>query len=92
MNRDALLQVLRETRQLLARPDNNFAWSSWENADAALEEIDALIRRVPMNTQLDQKQLAVLFAPTGPLQEVSLSSGWAEAFLELAARADDAMR
>ena len=92
MNRDALLQVLRETRQLLARANNNFNWSSWDNADAALAEIDALIECVGSNTQLDQQQFAVLFAPTGPIQEVSLSSGWAEAFLELAARVDDAMR
>lgn len=92
MNRDALLRVLRETRQLLARGNNNFTWSSWENADAALAEIDALIECAGSNAQLDRQQLAVLFAPTGPIQEVSLSSGWAEAFLDLAARVDDAMR
>jgi hypothetical protein len=92
VNRDALLQVLRETRRLLARANNNFNWSSWDNADAALAELDALIECVGTNAQLDRQQLAVLFASTGPIQEVSLSSGWAEAFLELAARVDDAMR
>jgi hypothetical protein len=30
----------------------------------------------------------VLFAPTGPLQELSLSSGWADDFLKLASRFD----
>jgi hypothetical protein len=34
--------------------------------------------------------LSVLFAPTGPIQEVSVSSGWGEAFLELAERFDRA--
>jgi len=29
-----------------------------------------------------------LFAPTGPIQEVSLSSGWGQEFLELAERFD----
>ncbi len=92
MNRDALLQVLRETRQLLARPDNNFIWSSWANAAAALGEIDALIEYVGTGAPLDRPEIAVLFAPTGPIQEVSLSSGWGETFLELAARADEALR
>ncbi|WP_194814929.1 hypothetical protein [Nocardia sp. XZ_19_385] len=32
--------------------------------------------------------LVVLFAPTGPLQDLSISSGWAERYLELAARFD----
>jgi hypothetical protein len=35
--------------------------------------------------------LRVLFLPTGPIQEVSVSSGWGDAFLELANRFDAAM-
>ncbi|MET7426496.1 hypothetical protein [Dactylosporangium sp. NPDC005555] len=34
---------------------------------------------------------AILFAPTGPIQEVAISSGWGDAFLELADRFDAAM-
>lgn len=33
--------------------------------------------------------MRVVFAPTGPLQEVSLSSDWAEAFMALARRFDE---
>jgi hypothetical protein len=92
VNRDALLQALRETRDLLARPDSDYAWSSWGNAETALREIDALIECVRSGAVPDATQLGVLFAPTGPIQEVSLSSGWADAFLELADRIDDAMQ
>ena len=90
--RDALLTVLRDTRLLLARPENDFTWSSWEDADAALREIDALIALVSNGASPDRRQLAVLFAPTGPIQEVSVSSGWSEMFLELAERLDAVMR
>lgn len=31
----------------------------------------------------------LLFAPTGSLQEVSLSSGWAETFLKVAERYEE---
>ncbi len=92
MNRDALVQALRETRGLLARPNNNFDWSDWEDAEAALREIDLLIESVRTDAIPDATQLGVLFAPTGPIQEVSLSSGWAEPFLKLAERVDHAMR
>jgi hypothetical protein len=36
------------------------------------------------------KHLRLLFGPTGPLQETSIASGWADEFLLLAARVDDA--
>jgi hypothetical protein len=91
VRRDALLQVLRDTRALLARPENTFDWSSWEDREAALTEIDAVTACVSSGAEPDL-QLGALFAPTGPIQEVSLSSGWAEAFLTLAERLDAALR
>jgi hypothetical protein len=42
-------------------------------------------------TQGAVPHLAWLFATTGPLQEVSLRSGWGAEFLALAARFDAAM-
>ena len=88
MNRDGLLRVLRRTREWLARPDNSFMWSSWNDADAALQEIDALIRSLETGGAIDLVEIRVLFAPTGPIQEVSLSSGWGDAFEELAKELD----
>jgi len=35
--------------------------------------------------------MSVLFAPTGPIQEVSLSSGWGQGFLKLAEDFDAAV-
>jgi hypothetical protein len=37
----------------------------------------------------ERLKFAVLFAPTGPLQEVSLSSGWAKTFLKVADKYDE---
>ena len=92
MKADAVLEVLGETRQFLARPDNSFGWSGWANAEAALTEIDAVIEGIRSGAALDATHVGVLFAPTGPIQEVSLNSGWGDAFLALAGRIDDAMR
>ena len=92
MKRDALLEVLRETRELLASPDNDFTWSGWKDSEAALKEIDALIDCVRSGAAVDASQVRVLFAPTGPIQEVSLGTGWSDRFLELANRIDGAMR
>ena len=83
-----LIDVLLEIRQLLARPDNDFTWSSWIDQKAALKEIDDEISTLQRGTVPD---MAILFAPTGPIQEVSVSSGWGEEFLKLAERYDTEM-
>ncbi|WP_161599681.1 hypothetical protein [Pseudomonas arsenicoxydans] len=36
--------------------------------------------------------VAVLFAPTGPLQELCMSSGWAETYLKVAGKFDEVER
>ena len=85
-----LVTVLREARNLLASPDNDFSYSSWMDTEAAIQEIDDLRLQVESGTLPPRVDLDVLFAPTGPIQEVSVSSGWGQDFLRLAARFDAA--
>lgn len=80
-----LLAILKETRALVARDDNDFSWSSWIDRDQAIAEIDSIIAELKNGSV---PEIRVLFAPTGPIQEVSLSSGWGNEFLELADRFD----
>jgi hypothetical protein len=82
---------LRDARALLARPENDFAWSSWPAGTHAIRELDALIAHLEAGERPERLTLEVLFAQTGPIQEVSLSSGWAETFLALASRFDAAL-
>lgn len=86
-----LLEVLRNARELLARPDNDFAWSSWHGAEDAMREIDGLIVRIEAGSLPERSDVTVLFLPTGPIQEVSVSSGWGREFLALADRLDAAV-
>jgi hypothetical protein len=87
----ALLDIFSEVRTLLARPENDFDWSSWEDETDALAEIDGILTSLRAGDLPDTMNLLILFAPTGPMQEVSLSSGWGNRFLELAERFDDAV-
>jgi hypothetical protein len=91
MNLQNLTVVLLEARVLLANPENNFLWSSWEDSSEALEEIDGLLVQLKAGEFPSAGSLRVLFLPTGPIQEVSLSSGWGDEFLELANKFDAAM-
>jgi hypothetical protein len=87
---DLLLDVLEEAKALVSRPENDFAWSTWKDREHALGEIDSYITKVKKGDRSVYSDLRMLFAPTGDLQEVSLSSGWAQEFLTLASRFDAA--
>ncbi len=86
-----LVEVLREAWQSLSRSDNDFTWSSWENAQAAIHEIAEIISRIESDDMPKRSDLEILFAPTGSIQEISIRSGWGQEFLTLAYRFDQAV-
>ncbi len=86
-----LISVFEETRELLADPDNDFTWSSWVGCEDALSEMDGILSSLWCGVLPESLSMTVLYAPTGPIQEVSLSSGWGKAFLALAERFDEEM-
>jgi hypothetical protein len=90
-NLKKLISVFEEARDLLADPGNNFDWSSWSGHEEALKEVDGLLFSLRRGALPERVFMEVLFAPTGPIQEVSISSGWGETFLSLAERFDEAL-
>jgi len=80
-----LISILKEARTLIARDGNDFSWSSWKDQNQVITEIDSIIAELEHGTL---PEMGVLFAPTGPIQGVSLSSGWSDEFLALAERFD----
>jgi hypothetical protein len=87
-----LADVLRSALELLSLPDNDFAWSSWRDQAAATTEVASLLSLVEAGGLPDRTSVSVLFAPTGPLQAVSLNSGWADTFMKVAECYDRAER
>jgi hypothetical protein len=85
-----LAKVLREARQLLARPENDFTWSGWKSSDDALRQIDEFIALIEAGNLPKRTEIEFLFLPTGDIQEVSVSSGWGAEFLTLADNFDKA--
>jgi hypothetical protein len=61
-----------------------------QEADPSLAaELDGHLRALAIGP-LHPSACAILFAPTGPLQELALDAGWGDAFLPLADRFDAA--
>ncbi len=88
-SRNKLIAVLWTAREYLGREDNDYSWSSWRDNEHALSEIGYHLER--LRAGLDPSGLDILFLPTGPMQEVGLSSGWGDEFAELANRYEDAL-
>ena len=88
-NQIELKAMLNEVRCLLVRPGNSFDWSGWENSTEALAEFDELVMAALEENEFSaRRKLKIYFAATGPIQEVSLASGWGDEFLDLANRID----
>jgi hypothetical protein len=88
-----LMAVLSEVIGLLRRPDANAAWSKYEVHELA-SMLEDHLTRLAAGSPVGERMLSdlrFLFAPTGPLQETSISSGWGDRFLDLAARFDRAV-
>jgi hypothetical protein len=85
---DELADVLRASLELLSLNANNITWSKWKTPEEALDEVESLLKAIVAGTIPPRSQLSSLFAPTGSLQEVSLSSGWGEIFLQISERYD----
>lgn len=88
-SRRKLLHVFREVERLIRLPDNNFIYSGWDDTEDALAEIMPIYERVRQNQFPIHAD--ILFLPTGPLQETSLSSGWGDEFCTVADIYDYAM-
>ncbi|RJG07489.1 hypothetical protein D3870_17140 [Noviherbaspirillum cavernae] len=86
---ESLIHVLESAIELLSLPDNDFCWSSWQGEQDAVAELNSIINLLKESSLPERVKVAVLFAPTGPLQEVSLSSGWGDAFLKVAEKYDE---
>lgn len=86
----SLVDILVEARILVAREGNDFSWSGWDDNTEALAEIDAILTQLKAG-RIPGPAMNLLFLPTGPLQELSLSSVWGEEFVALAGRFDHAL-
>ncbi|QQS03885.1 MAG: hypothetical protein IPK50_16515 [Fibrobacterota bacterium] len=86
---ESLIHVLESALELVSIPENEFCWSSWEDENEAQQEILGLINSIKNGVLPDRLKISVIFAPTGPLQELSMSSGWAKTYLIVAERFDE---
>lgn len=91
-NYKGIIEILKEVRDIIDSPDTDVAWSRYNTVEEVVEDLELHIKKMTINEESAIENLKVLFAPTGSLQEISISSGWGCKFLEIASRFDKLSR
>jgi len=82
------VREILETIRDYTDKDTDTVWAGYDNADEFLTDLNADIEKVKFCDFATLDKLEMEFAPTSTYQELSLSNGWSENFLELAKRFD----
>jgi hypothetical protein len=90
-NNKKLIELIDETKKFIIEESEDFCLSGWDNSADALEKIDSLLEKSLNGDKKALSSLGTLFAPTGPLQELSMANGWAHIYLEIAEEIDQVL-
>ncbi len=80
-----LLAILEQT---LAFIKTSYRDSIFTDKDEVLKKLESHIENIKTREDLKKENLALLFAPTGPIQKLSISNGWFEQYLEISRHFD----
>jgi hypothetical protein len=90
-NEIIIIKILETVKKLILEPRTDISWSLFESKDDLIIEIDAHIQKLKLRDFSKVKDLILLFAPTSDFQEISLSSGWGNRYLDISERFDTAI-
>ena len=91
-NETVLIKILEIVKKLILEPRTDISWSTFDSKDELIFEIDTHIQKLKLEDFSKVKDLILLFAPTSDFQEISLSSGWSNHYLNISERFDIAIR
>jgi hypothetical protein len=78
---EKLLSALHETISFLQSSQSS-NWTSMSVEDI-IQQLESEIVKAKNSQPIDPKLLAILFAPTGAIQETSIHNGWGDEFLRI---------
>jgi hypothetical protein len=87
---NALKSILERTIELLAKSEAS-DWTTFTPEEVA-QDLARASRAIETGTTIDKDKLAMHFTPTGPLQEIAMSNGWADEYLKLAEEFDQKIK
>ncbi|MHA1191503.1 MAG: hypothetical protein ACTSP9_04315 [Promethearchaeota archaeon] len=83
-----VINVLKKTKAVIKNTNTDVAWSRFESEEEVIAALDKYIEKLLSHDFDNLRDLIIFFAPTGSLQEISISSGWGAEYLALASEFD----
>ncbi|PXY34237.1 hypothetical protein BAY59_01395 [Prauserella coralliicola] len=81
--RDRLCAFVAELLSLLRSRDQDVLWSSFATVEDAIAELEHLRDRIADGDPDARRRLKLLCSPTGAIEEIAISSGWADTWARL---------
>ncbi len=85
-NQQRLCEVLSQTKRFVESSEESI-WSGLSPAEIAMD-ISIAISQIDKDAAFDVIHLKMLFAPTGPIQEIAIASDWSDNYLKLSSEFD----
>lgn len=80
--------IILEIKQIVDSSNTDTGFSKYSTPKELIDDLDKYIEKLERKDETIFSKINFLIAPTGDLQEVSLSSGWGEEFLRLSMEID----
>ncbi len=79
-----IIKVLEKVREIIVNYEMDLSYSTYESEKQLISDLEVYITELKTNDLSCKKEISVLFAPTGDLQEIAIDSGWSDEYIELA--------
>ncbi len=79
-----VIKVLEKVKEIIVNYELDLSYSTYESEKQLISDLDVYITKLKTNDLSCKKEISVLFAPTGDLQEIAIDSGWSDEYIELA--------
>ena len=84
MDLQTVQKQLKRLRELLSQPSTDVLWSTYRTSDEVIEDLMLIEKGIMIKDPKSIDKLLFLLLPTCDLQEISISSGWGNEFLDIA--------
>ncbi|WP_054811281.1 hypothetical protein [Nocardia arizonensis] len=87
---EEIIAILADVLSIVRAVDQDMMWqATYADTEELVSDIEDHTARLRRGDHTRLRDLSFTFAPTGPLCEIAIGSGWSDRYLALADRLDD---
>lgn len=83
MTRDRLSDLIGDLLSILRTGEHDVSWSRYATLSEAINDLEHLRGRIEQGDAAARERFKLLCAPTGSIDEIAISSGWADTWTKL---------